>query len=79
MLGARPLFAPYRTKFYYGCLRHDFMWRTMAVLDQATGRVWNERNRYVADQMFLTDHQTIAPSITSITRMVQRMQFAGSG
>ena len=50
-------FAPYRTKFYYGCLRHDFMWRTMAVLDQATGRVWNERNRYVADQMFLTDHQ----------------------
>ena len=50
-------FAPYRTKFYYGCLRHDFMWRTMAVLDQATGRVWNERNRFVADQMFLTDHQ----------------------
>ena len=48
---------PYRTKFYYGCLRHDFMWRTMAVLDRATGRVWNERNRFVADQMFLTDHQ----------------------
>ena len=67
---------PYRTKFYYGCLRHDFMWRTMAVLDQATGRVWNERNRFVADQMFLTDHQSIAPSITAITRMVQRMQFA---
>ena len=70
------IFAPYRTKFYHGCLRHDFMWRTMAVLDRATGRVWNERNRFVADQMFLTDHQSIAPSITAITRMVQRMQFA---
>ena len=33
------------------------MWRTMAVLDQATGRVWNERNRYVADRRFLLDHQ----------------------
>ena len=48
---------PYRTNFYNGCLRHDFMWRTMAVLDQATGRVWNERNRFVADQKFLVDHQ----------------------
>ena len=59
MLGARPgsQICPVPEKFYYGCLRHDFMWRTMAVLDQATGRVWNERNRFVADQMFLTDHQ----------------------
>ncbi len=59
MLGARPSsqICPVPEKFYYGCLRHDFMWRTMAVLNQATGRVWNERNRYVADQMFLTDHQ----------------------
>ena len=43
--------------FHMGCLRHDFMWRTLAVADEATGRVWNERNRYRADRKFLSDNQ----------------------
>ena len=38
----------YNTTFHEGCLRHDMMWRTLAVADRGTGRVWNERNRYRA-------------------------------
>ena len=37
------------------CLRHDFTWRTLAVIDQGTGRIWNQRNRWVADKTFQLD------------------------
>ena len=47
----------FSTIFHMGCLRHDHMWRSMAVIDQATGRVWNERNRYRADKKFLEDNE----------------------
>ena len=43
------------TKFIHACERHDFMWRTLAVLDAGTGRVWHERNRFVADNRLNTD------------------------
>ena len=45
----------YAELFRMACLRHDFMWRTLAVVDQATGRVWNERNRYRADRQIERD------------------------
>ena len=48
----------YKSKFFYGCLRHDFMWRTLAVLDAAEGRVWNERNRQIADNTLRQDATT---------------------
>ena len=41
------------------CLRHDFMWRTLAVVDEGTGRVWNERNRYRADRQFQSDGHAV--------------------
>ena len=37
------------------CLRHDMTWRSLAVIDRATGKVWNERNRYKADTQFRDD------------------------
>ena len=37
------------------CLRHDLTWRTLPVIDDGTGRVWNERNRWVADEKFRDD------------------------
>ena len=40
----------YTHAYGHACLRHDFMWRTLAVADEATGRIWNERNRWVADK-----------------------------
>lgn len=49
----------FRKAFLYGCLRHDFSWRTMAVLegiDGVRGRIWNERNRHVADVKFKNDN-----------------------
>ena len=46
----------YHDDFYYGCLRHDLSWRTLAVIDRSTGRVWNERNRYAADLRFKKDN-----------------------
>ena len=45
----------YVETFHWGSLRHDFMWRTLAVIDEATGRVWNERNRYRADRQIKAD------------------------
>ena len=45
----------YKQKFRYACLKHDMMWRTLAVMDGATGRVWNERNRSAADTRFKKD------------------------
>ncbi len=41
--------------FQHPCLRHDLSWRNLALIDQATGRVWNERNRYAANKQFLWD------------------------
>ena len=46
---------PYRELFRMSCLRHDFMWRTLAVIDEGTGRMWNERNRYRADRQIESD------------------------
>lgn len=45
----------YHSKFHHGCLRHDLSWRTLPIIDAATGRIWNERNRYIADSQFKTD------------------------
>ena len=47
----------YGQAFLLGCLRHDVLWRSMAVADNADGSVWNERNRLFADTMFKEDHQ----------------------
>ena len=47
--------AGYQGYFHYACLRHDFMWRTLPIADRANGRVWNERNRLVADSTFEDD------------------------
>ena len=49
----------YDPVFKWGCLRHDMMWRTLPVLDGGTGRIWNERNRIIADQQFRTDNQDV--------------------
>ena len=46
---------PFKEAFEYACLKHDFMWRTLAAMDQGNGRVWNERNRSFSDQQFRTD------------------------
>ena len=46
----------YADDFHLGCLRHDLMWRSMAVADNGRGRVWNERNRLFADKKFQQDH-----------------------
>ena len=46
----------YHTDFYHGCLRHDLSWRTLPVIDGATGRIWNERNRYAVDLKFQADN-----------------------
>ncbi len=43
------------TAYTAACLRHDYTWRTLAVIDQGTGRIWNERNRWVADETFQKD------------------------
>jgi hypothetical protein len=53
-----PKFVPnwYNDDFNGGCLRHDLMWRSLAVADAGTGRVWNERNRLVADRGFRADN-----------------------
>ena len=58
--------APFRE----ACFRHDMMWRSLAAIDGATGRVWNERNRYRADRQLwddtaavcLADYQSGDPS-----------------
>ena len=41
--------------FEYGCLRHDMTWRTLPIIDEGTGRIWNERNRWIADTRFQDD------------------------
>ena len=46
----------YDEDFHLGCLRHDLMWRSMAIADNGRGRVWNERNRLFADKKFQQDH-----------------------
>ncbi len=48
-----PIKAQYEYTFEHVCLMHDLSWRNLALIDQATGRVWNERNRYAADQQLL--------------------------
>ena len=48
--------ADYNEVFHYGCLRHDMMWRTLPIVDGGTGRIWNERNRVVADEKFRSDN-----------------------
>ena len=44
------------------CVRHDFLWRSLAVADQATGRFWNERNRRAADDRLDSDLATACTS-----------------
>ena len=51
-----PSVVTYRSEFKFGCLRHDLAWRTLGAIDGATGRVWNERNRYAADKKFSEDN-----------------------
>ena len=46
----------YNEEFWDGCLRHDMMWRTLPVADAGTGRVWNQRNRLIADETFREDN-----------------------
>lgn len=48
-----------KDEFHMACLRHDMMWRTLAVIDRGTGRVWNERNRYRADKQIKMDTKEI--------------------
>ncbi len=46
--------------FALGCLRHDMTWRTLAFIDGddgGDGRVWNERNRWIADEQFEEDNE----------------------
>ncbi len=47
----------HREIFKPGCLRHNLVYRTLAVTDRATGKVWNERNRFRADMQFLWDNK----------------------
>ena len=42
--------------FRPGCDRHDWAWRTLAVLDDGSGLVWNQRNRLAADERFPDGH-----------------------
>ena len=42
--------------FQFGCLRHDMTWRTLPIIDEGTGRIWNERNRWIADARFEDDN-----------------------
>ena len=42
--------------FEFGCLRHDMTWRTLPIIDEGTGRIWNERNRWIADTRFEDDN-----------------------
>ena len=51
-----PSIIGYRDVFANGCLRHDLVWRSLGVLDEATGQVWNERNRLAADHQFKADN-----------------------
>lgn len=55
--GPRILGTKWSALFLPGCLRHDMTWRTLPVIDDDTGLVWNQRNRYVADQQFLADNR----------------------
>ena len=48
-----------KEEFHMACLHHDMMWRTLAVIDRGTGRVWNERNRYRADKQIQADTKEI--------------------
>ena len=50
----------YNIKFRDACLRHDWMWRTLAALDEGTGKMWNERNRWKADKQILRTHRVSA-------------------
>ncbi len=49
------LASTYNHAYLHACLRHDFTWRTLAVMDRATGKIWNERNRWTADETFKDD------------------------
>ena len=62
----------YREEFDYGCKRHDFMWRTLAVLDAGTGRVWHERNRYIADDRLSKDMVEICDSAKGLCPNLSR-------
>ena len=53
--------AGFHDEFRVACWRHDLSWRTLPVIDEASGRVWNERNRYAADQRFLMDARAQCP------------------
>lgn len=81
--GCSAHFVGYGNEFKYGCLRHDLSWRTLPVIDGATGRVWNERNRYAADRKFSADNTAYCDyvyplsSSSSSSRMPNRRQCLG--
>ena len=50
------------SEFAIACVRHDLSWRTLAVIDEASGQVWNERNRFAADKQFARDTAEICES-----------------
>ncbi len=54
--GPERIHSAYGSEFLLGCLRHDLLWRSMAVADRADGSVWNERNRLFVDKRFHSDH-----------------------
>ena len=61
----------YDPVFKWGCLRHDMMWRTLPVLDGGTGRIWNERNRIIADRQFQTDNRDVCSLRHSLDSRVE--------
>ena len=64
--------------FQHACLRHDLSWRNLALIDQATGRVWNERNRYAANQQFLWDMEDACDqAFVQSSLTAQRLQTIG--
>ena len=60
-----PVPSSWTTLFLPGCLRHDLAWRTLPVIDDDTGRVWNERNRQIADDKFLEDNRDSCSDLSS--------------
>ena len=82
-----PSFADYATGFRSGqfetaCERHDLSWRTLAVIDDGIGSVWNQRNRLAADRKFRRDMDDICvdeyPIILGTGSGVQQASCIGS-
>ena len=63
------LASAFNDAYQHACLRHDFMWRTLAVADKATRRIWNERNRWVADKGF--EHDATAGCLATYNELYE--------